>query len=308
MWWNLSMIDAPNSIETVKTMPSNDEAASGTTDVEASPSGLLERTLGVLELLSQHARGLQLYEVADQLHIPRSAAHRVLSGLVEHHYVRQDRHGGAYQLTARLASLAFAFLAGSGVTDFAQPILDRMARETGELVRLATIDGRELVWVAKSQGSTFGLRYDPDMGQVARLSCSASGHAWLSCLPEDQAMALIEKQGYGRRHDFGPRAPESRTAVLKYLRLARKRGFAITEQTYTPWMNTIAAPIIQQSTGDVIGAMVVTGPHVRLTEARMLELAPLVLESAHEMAIALGASPHRNTGGGRGNIFAGAGG
>ena len=283
---------------------SKDDQANGA-DSESSPHGLLERTLGVLELLSTQARGLQLFEIADQLHIPRSATHRVLTALVEHNYVRQDRIGGSYQLTARLASLAFTFLAGSGVTDFAQPILDRIARETGELVRLATVDGRELVWVAKSQGSTFGLRYDPDMGQVARLSCSASGHAWLSCLPEEEAMALLEKQGYGRRRDYGPRAPESRTAVLKYLRLARKRGYAVTEQTYTPWMNTIAVPIRQQMVGEVIGALVITGPHVRLTEERMEELAPMAMEAARELSLALAATPHHAANTGRGNIFAG---
>lgn len=274
-------------------------------DTETSPHGLLERTLGVLELLSTHARGLQLSEIADRLHMPRSATHRVLTGLIEHNYVRQDRLGGAYQLTARLASLAFTYLAGAGVTDFAQPILDRLATEVGELVRLATVDGRELVWVAKSQGSTFGLRYDPDMGQVARLSCSASGQAWLSCLPEDEAIALIEKQGYGKRRDYGPYAPESKTAVLKALRLARKRGYAVTEQTYTPWMNTIAAPIRQQGTGEVIGTMVITGPHVRLTEERMEELAPLILEAARDMSVALAATPNQGASGGRANIFAG---
>ena len=282
---------------------SKDDAQDTATEAEAGPHGLLERTLGVLELLSVHARGLQLSEIADRLHMPRSATHRVLTGLVDHHYVRQDRLGGAYQLTARLASLAFTYLAGAGVTDFAQPILDRLAAETGELVRLATVDGRELVWVAKSQGSTFGLRYDPDMGQVARLSCSASGHAWLSCLPEDEAVALIEKQGYGRRRDYGPHAPESRTAVLKALRQARKRGYAITEQTYTPWMNSVAAPVRQQGSGEVIGAIVVSGPHIRLTADRMAEVAPVLLEATREMSMALTASPQHNPQGGRANIF-----
>jgi DNA-binding IclR family transcriptional regulator len=297
-----------NGVELVLDKSSNhsgkDDAPGGEND--GGPHGLLERTLGVLELLSLHARGLQLSEIAEKLHMPRSATHRVLTGLAEHNYVRQDRHGGAYQLTARLASLAFTFLAGSGVTDFAQPILDRLARETGELVRLATVDGRELVWVAKSQGSTFGLRYDPDMGQVARLSCSASGHAWLSCLPEEEAIELIEKQGYGKRRDYGPRAPESRTAVIKALRQARKLGYAITEQTYTPWMNSIATPVHQQHSGEVIGTIVITGPHVRLTEARMQEIAPLLQEAAHEMAMALAASPQYKPHSGRTNIFNGA--
>lgn len=260
-------------------------------DAEASPSGLLERTLAVLELLAVHAHGLPLYEVADHLRIPRSATHRILNSLVEHGYVRQERQLGAYLLTAKLTSLAFTFLAASGITDFAQPILDRLAHQSGELVRLAMIDGRELIWVAKSQGSPFGLRYDPDMGQVGRLSCSASGHAWLSCLPEEEAVALVETQGYGARREFGPRAPETRTALLKYLRVARKRGFAVTVQTYTPWMNACAAPVRSIATGEVTGTVVIAGPNVRLTEARMLEFGSLLMEAARELSMAVSASP-----------------
>lgn len=260
-------------------------------ETENSPSGLLERTLGVLELLSQNARGLQLYEIADRLHIPRSATHRVLASLVEHGYVRQERHQGAYVLTAKIASLAFTFLAGSGITDLAQPILDRLAGECGELVRLAMVDGRKLIWVAKSQGAQFGLRYDPDMGQEARLSCSASGIAWLSCLPEDEALALVERQGFGSRAEYGPKAPQTPQALLKYTRAARRRGFSLVIQTFSPWMNTIAAPIRSPTTGEVTGTVNIAGPHVRLTEERMLKLAPLLLEAARELSMATVASP-----------------
>ena len=260
-------------------------------DIAAGPSGLLERTLAILELLSLHARGLQLYEIADRLRIPRSAAHRVLTSLVEHGYVRQERHQGAYVLTAKITSLAFTFLAGSGITDLAQPILDRLAADCGELVRLAMVDGRKLIWVAKSQGAQFGLRYDPDMGQEARLSCSASGIAWLSCLPEADALALVAKQGFGARADYGPKAPQTPKALLKYICLAKKRGFALVVQTYSPWMNTIAAPIRSPSTGEVTGTVNIAGPHIRLTEARMLELAPLLLEAARELSLATASSP-----------------
>lgn len=254
-------------------------------DPVEAPSGLLERTLGVLELLAANAHGLLLFEIADSLHIPRSATHRVLSSLIEHGYVKQEREQGAYQLTAKIASLAFTFLAGSGITDFAQPLLDRLARESSELVRLAMIDGRELVWVAKAQGSQHGLRYDPDMGQVGRLSCSASGHAWLSCLPDDEARALVEKQGYGLRKDYGPRAPENWPALLRFLRQTRKRGVSVCMQTYTPWMNSTAAPIRHPKTREVTGAVVIAGPDIRLTEERMLQLAPALLQTAQELSM-----------------------
>ena len=258
---------------------------------DASPSGILERALRVLELLAANARGLQLYQIAEQLAIPRSATHRILTALFAHGYVRQERQLGAYQLTAKIASLGFSFLAGAGISDFAQPILERIAQSAKELVRLAMIDGRELIFVAKAQGSPHGLRYDPDMGQVVQLSCSASGMAWLSCLSEAEAIALIEKQGYGLRKDFGPRAPETRAAVLKQLRESRKRGFGLGIQTYSPWMNAIAAPIHSRQTNEVVGVVVIAGPHIRLTEEKILEFAPILKEGAQELALAMMVSP-----------------
>jgi IclR family acetate operon transcriptional repressor len=262
---------------------------------ERTRSGLLERTLNVIELLSVRGQGMQLFEIADTLRIPRSAAHRVLTSLAERGYVRQDRHQGVYQLTAKIASLGFTFLASNGILDLAQPVLDRLARESGELARLAMIDGRELIWVAKAQGSQFGLRYDPDMGQVARLSCSASGYAWLSCLPDDEALALIDRQGIGLRKDYGPRAPETKQAVLRMLRQTRKRGFGLMVQGYSRWVSAIAVPIRHPTTADVTGSLVISGPHVRLLEPRMLGLVPKLLEAAKELSLASIGSPSFTT-------------
>ena len=275
----------------MKAMPRGAKTSKPDRDGDGSARGLLERTLNVLELLSVHGKGMQLFEIADTLHIPRSAAHRVLTGLVERGYVRQDRHQGVYQLTAKIVSLAFTFLASNGITDLAQPVLDRLARESGELARLAMIDGRQLIWMAKAQGAQYGLRYDPDMGQVARLSCSASGHAWLACLPDDEALALIDKQGIGLRKDYGPRAPETRQAVLKMLRQTRKRGFSVVVQAFSPWINAVAAPIRHPTTGEVTGTITISGPHIRLLEPRMLELAPKLLEAANELSMVSISSP-----------------
>jgi IclR family transcriptional regulator, acetate operon repressor len=256
-----------------------------TQDSEENPGGLLERTLGVIELLAENAAGMQLFEIAERLGIPRSATHRVLTSLVGHGYVYQQHQQGTYQLTAKITSLAFTYLARSGITDFAQPVLDKLAAESGELVRFAVINGKELVWVAKAQGSLYGLRYDPDMGQAARLSCSASGHAWLACLPDEEALSLVKSQGFGLRSKYGPRAPETEEALLRCLRKARKQGFSIMMQTYTHWSSAIAAPIRHPKTQEVSGVIVMAGPSVRFTEARMLALSSSLLEAARELSL-----------------------
>lgn len=253
-------------------------------------SGVLDRTLSILELLSQQGQGMELAALAEQLNLPKSAAHRLLNDLVKAGYVRQTRELGDYALTTKLVSLGLTYLSKSGVIDVAQPLIDRLAEQTGELVRLAVIDGDRLTWVARAQGARQGLRYDPDMGSIARLSCSSSGWAWLSTLPDDAALALIAKQGVGQADEFGPNAPKTLQDVLQALRETRAQGFALTEETYTPGLNAMAAPV--GLSGQLpMGTISIAGPSARLTRERMLSFAPELMSCAAQLAAASSASP-----------------
>ncbi len=252
-------------------------------DTHSGPSGILKRALRLLELLAARPHGMQFFEMAEAVQIPRSATHRLLSSLAEEGYVRQEHDHGAYFLTAKIASLGLMYLSRSGITDLAQPILDRAASECGELVRVAVVDDKQLTFVAKAQGVLTGLRYDPEAGQEAKLSCSSSGLAWLSTMPNEEALALVERQGIGSREEYGPNAPQTDQAILKRVRAARKLGCAVTEQTFSNWMNAMAAPIRSAATGRVTGTVSIAGPHVRLTAARMQELVPFLLNVAQQL-------------------------
>lgn len=253
-------------------------------------NGILGRTLGILEHLAAHPQGLPLASLADDLDIPRSAAHRLLAELAQHGYVRQLRAQGDYVLTTKLVSLGLSFLSRSGVVDIAQPLLERLAEASGELVRLAVIDGDTLTFVAKAQGARSGLRYDPDMGTEAPLSCSASGHAWLMTLSDEQALELVARQGFGSREQFGVNAPVTVAQLLEHLHAARARGFSLTRETFAPGMAAMSAPV-RRPGQPAIGTLSIAGPHVRLTEERMLALGPTLLAVADELAAASGASP-----------------
>jgi DNA-binding IclR family transcriptional regulator len=204
-------------------------------------------------------------------------------------YVRQDASHSVYVLTIKLVSLGLVFLSSSGIVDIAQPLLDRLAAASGELVRLAVVDGDALTFVAKAQGATRGLRYDPDMGLSVTLSCSAAGHAWLATMTDEQALALVARQGFGQPEDFGPKAPTTVKALLAFLRAARRRGFSTINEVFAPAMSAMAAPV-RSGNGAVIGVVTIAGPAVRLTEERMLALGPLLMETADEVAAASGAS------------------
>ena len=252
-------------------------------------SGPLERSFKILEQLAAHPDGLAISTIATTHGMPLSGTHRVLAELARCGYVRQLKEQGEYVLTIKLVSLGLGFLSASGVVDIAQPLLDRLADESGELVRLAVVDGDDLTFVAKAQGARRGLRYDPDMGLSVTLSCSAAGHAWLSTMTDEEALARVARQGFGAPQDFGPKAPTTVKALLGHLRATRRRGYSTITEVFAPSMAAMAAPLRSRASG-AIGVVTIAGPLVRLTESRMEELADVLLRTAQEIEGASGAS------------------
>jgi DNA-binding IclR family transcriptional regulator len=253
-------------------------------------SSVLERTLGALELLTVHPEGLPLRMIADKLKVPASAAHRLLGELMQRGYVRQLRDQGDYILTPKLVSMMIDYMGAAGIVDFAQPVLDRLAHLAGDFVRLAVVDGDRLTWVARAQGARRGLRYDPDNEATARLSCTASGYAWLMTMSDEDALRLVTAQGFGRPEEFGPSAPTTAKRVLQLLAETRRRGCAMTTDMFGAGLASMAVPV--RRVGETpVGVLSIAGPSVRLTPPRMAALRAPLLEAALEIAAASATSP-----------------
>lgn len=253
-------------------------------------SGAMQKTLEILEYLTDYPDGAALVQIATDLNQLRSGCHRTLQELIKYGYVRQLPQRGDYALTTKMASMGLSFLSKSGVVDIAQPVLNRLAAMTEELVRLAIVDSERLTLVAKAQGAKSGLLYDPDMGLDLRLSCSAAGHAWLMTLPEDVAIEYVTRQGIGNPKHYGPNAPTSIKSLMKMLDAHRKRGYSIIEDTYAPGMSSMAAPV-RKGNEPTTGVIVIAGPSARLTLKRMQDFGPALLQASDELAVGGDASP-----------------
>lgn len=250
-------------------------------------AGNLERALAVLELLAKNGGRMTLAAIADTLNIPRSGTHRLLSMLIDEGFVRQDEDHGEYTLALKLVSLGLIYLSTSGVADISQPVLDRLAESSGELARLGVVEDDHITFVGKAQGAKSGLRYDPDMGSQPPLHCTASGQAWLSTLSDERAIELVSKQGgLGPKSANAPRAPKTIQQFLKDLNGARQRGYGVAIETYEAGMTSIAAPVRNPVTDEVVGIVSLAGPTSRLPESRLKELAPSLLSAASDMGAA----------------------
>ncbi|MDI2098419.1 IclR family transcriptional regulator [Ruicaihuangia caeni] len=243
----------------------------------------IQRSIAVIDLLVGKPNGLPLGVIAERLNIPKSAAHRTLGELIELGYVRQDGSQGNYILGLRLVSQALKHLARIPLADLARPVLDRLAQLSGELVRIGIVDGDNLVWVAKSQGSRTGLRYDPHPGLEVHFASTATGIAWLSTMPEERAIELLKQQGFDGEK-YGPGSPRDVEHVLPLVRRAREEGYCYSDNTYELGTAAVAVPIVTPGK-PAAGCLSVAGPNARLDRQTAVALVPHMRAAASELAM-----------------------
>ncbi|RWA77946.1 MAG: IclR family transcriptional regulator [Mesorhizobium sp.] len=246
----------------------------------------VSRCLTLLELLAGEREPVELSDLADRLDMPASAVHRLIATLVNHGWVIQDDASQKYALSLRMSTLAFRNLDARNVPDVVQSVLTRLAAETREYCRLAILEGRDLVWVARAQGAVTGLRYDPDMGQEIVLHATANGKAWLSTLPEEEALELVYSRGFGARRKLGPNSARSVDELRVRLEETRQRGFATSLEEAETGTAAVAVPFRASSDphAPVAGTISVAGPLIRITPDRWPELADALNRAATELS------------------------
>ena len=245
-----------------------------------------ERCLGIIELLAAEAGTLSLRDIAERLALPKSGAHRLLTTLVERGWAEQDPETSFYRLTMRLTILGQQFYVATGIPDMCQPLLDRLAHQTREFVRLAVVDGRSLVWIAHAQGASGGLMYVPSQTTATvPLYATASGKAWLATLQIDQAIqCAVAGGGFDDADRYGPNVIRSTEGLLREIKATARRGYGLAQNEAEPGVTAVAAAIRRTDGGTALGTVSVAGPSVRMSEARIKDLAPLVMHCATELA------------------------
>jgi DNA-binding IclR family transcriptional regulator len=246
---------------------------------------LIERCLQLISLMAEEPRAFRLGEISEALDLPKSATHRLLSALCNMGWAEQDSETGFYRLTLRLAIMGQRFLLATRIPDLTRPVLERLAHDSEELVRLAIVEGERLSWVNFVQGRQSGLVYQPAMIGRVPLHVTANGKAWLSTLPPDDAVRIVLEDGFGSPERFGPNALRSVEALRAALDLTRARGWGESQEEAEAGIAAIAAPICPGGPGTpAVATCSVAGPLMRFGPAGIERSARLVMAAAAELA------------------------
>lgn len=240
--------------------------------------GLLDRCVDVTELLAGASGPLRLSDIAQQLDLPKSAAHRLLRELCDRGWMEQVGIDGPYRLTLRFGLLGGRVLRASGLLENTQPLLDQLAVRTRELARLTVVTGHALSWLSSAQGAPPGLMYQPTMDGAPVLHATANGKAFLATFDDATALRIARSVGLGVCQPT-PRTVADETALARELTAVRQRGYGLADQEAEMGVTAVAVAIRGRS-GIVRGTVSVAGPSLRFPPARIPELAKQLNDTA----------------------------
>jgi len=192
------------------------------------------RVLALMLAFSADRSTLTARELAAATGIALPSVYRYITLLRETGLLAGDERG-SYRLSARLIGLARAAEAAESIIDIADPVMRKLAAETGETVILVRLIGRSAVCVHRVQ-SAQRLRISFEPGQPLPLERGASARLLLSgLLPELRRDYLAP---------LAKRDPEAAARLEERVVRAGQDGYATSEEEIEEGVWAASAPVL----------------------------------------------------------------
>lgn len=243
----------------------------------------VSRALDIINLVSMKKGGLGVTEIANQMDINKSSVYRILSTLVQYGYIEQDKGTERYKLGYQFLEVSSRLLESLDLRTEAKPFLQELEKETNEVIHLVVYDRGEVVYIEKLDGNE-ALRMHSKVGKRAPMHCTSVGKAILAYLPVDIVQEIIERKGLPFHTD---KTITDKNAFIQELANVKKKGYALDMQENEYGITCIAVPIFDHL-GKVAAAVSISGPTIRMTDARLVELRPRMIEIGKQISARLG--------------------
>jgi DNA-binding IclR family transcriptional regulator len=239
----------------------------------AYPLSSVDHALELL-LLFRSRPALRVSEVAEQLDVARSTAHRLLSMLVHRQFAVQDRATRTYRPGPRLVEIGLAAVGALDVRTRMRPYLLEVAARTGETVSLLVLEGDMVHFIDSIESKRtvrVGSRFDAQMPAHA----TSAGKAMLAELDVAEVLAIYpnEKLGVVTEHTL-----TTRTQLLAALDRVRAVGFAVNLEESEIGLGAVGMAVLGAD-GRPAAGFTVAGPMQRMTPGYVGALAEALHDS-----------------------------
>lgn len=235
------------------------------------------RALDVLECFSGERPQLSLKEISQSIGLPGSSLFRILLTLESRGYLRQNQDG-SYELPPKLL-LGKLQERADRMRLRLRPYLEVLARRFNETASSAYFYGPHIL-VLDTLESFHEIRMLNKAGRVLPPHCSSLGKAIAAF--QDPATIDHVVECYGLYPRTANTIVDRRLLLQEFARI-REQGYAVDREETVVGGLCIAAPIALESS-QVVAALSVSMPLVRVTPGREEEVVQAVREAAQRAA------------------------
>ena len=245
----------------------------------------LGRAFSILEEVARHREGIGLAELSKLVGLHNSTTFHLAKTMVSLGYIRQEKDTKKYRVGRPLFALAASALDEIEMVNVATPILEELSQQTGESSHFAVRMGDAVVVIARTSGPG-AFQLTDRVGVVRPAHCTALGKIILASLRPDQLDRYLE------RVELKPSTDNSITEIAVLLREIaeiRRSGIAFDDGEFNAEVRCAAVPV-KDFTGQITGAIGISGPIWRLSNQALQARAKIVQAAANRLSAAFGAA------------------
>lgn len=224
-------------------------------DIEGHKVAAVERALSIIDAFDVQSPRLTLAELHKKTGIAKATLLRLIHSLLDRGLIAISENG-SYSIGAAAVRLANLHNVAGGEENAIIKWLDLLATETGETASYSIVQGELRIYLFRVN-SRYRLRDHVQPGDSAPLGVGATGRALL---------------------EFRSGAPTSKRS--------RKLHF-VSSGEREPGMVGLSSPVFSHD-GKLAGAVSISGPGSRITQARIPSFARQVITAAMKVSVALG--------------------
>ncbi len=242
----------------------------------------LARGLIVIQAFTQQSSQMTISQLSIKTGLSRAAVRRCLYTLSKLGFAGAE-DGSRYSLQPRMLTLSHTFTTSNALSTAAQPILERMSAAHRESFSVATLDGDDIVYVARTTVNRV-MAVDLHIGSRLPAYCTSMGRILLAYLPPEQL------EQYLARVVLTPHTTRTITTIDKLrlaLRNVRRNGYALCDQEFEVGLRSLAVPVYAPS-GRVVATINLSGsaPRISALDMQTRFLTPL-RNAASELGVYL---------------------
>lgn len=236
--------------------------------------------MDILELLREGG-GRTVSEIAEELAVSNSTAHRYLKTLYEREYVVKE--SGMYKIGLRFMQHGLQAKNRYDGIDMIQRKVHELADETGERSQFMTAEHGKTVCLCHSMGRR-AVQLKMEIGERVPLHAISLGKTILAERSDEEIEQYIENYQLTALTEHTITDSEELWAEIE---ATRERGYGTNKHEYVDQIHAAAVPVYRPD-DSLHGALGVAGPHHRMDQDRLeTEIVELLQGTATEIKLNL---------------------